>query len=118
MFLQSLNYGFIQNAIMNSRGGAKGTPLQLSFALGTSYRFNPALRKNLTESGFGDGTIWGNTFISGGVGFQSLVGPSRSMDAFASAGPTMSVSVGKWLLPYWGVTFFRFWRESAVGDRL
>ena len=44
---------------MNSRGGAKGTPLQLSFALGTSYRFSPALRKNLTESGFGDGTIWG-----------------------------------------------------------
>ena len=103
---------------MNSRGGAKGTPLQLSFALGTSYRFNPALRKNLTESGFGDGTIWGNTFISGGVGFQSLVGPSRSMDAFASAGPTMSVSVGKWLLPYWGVRFSGFAGISSWGQAL
>ncbi len=103
---------------MNSRGGAKGTPLQLSFALGTSYRFNPTLRKNLTESGFGDGTIWGNTFISGGVGFQSLVGSNRSMDALASAGPTMSVSVGKWLLPFWGLRFSGFAGISSWGQAL
>lgn len=103
---------------MNSRGGAKGTPLQLSFALGTSYRFNPLLRKNLTESGFGDGTIWGNTFISGGVGFQSLVGSNRSMDALASAGPTMSVSVGKWLLPFWGLRFSGFAGISSWGQAL
>ncbi|QIU93893.1 hypothetical protein BacF7301_06925 [Bacteroides faecium] len=102
---------------MNTPGG-KGTPLQLSFALGTSYRFNPSYRKSLTESGFGDGTIWGNTFISGGVGFQSLVGSSRSMDALASAGPTMSISVGKWLLPFWGLRFSGFagissWRQAT-----
>lgn len=103
---------------MISRGGAKGTPLQLSFALGTSYRFNPTLRKNLTECGFGDGTIWGNTFISGGVGFQSLVGSSRSMDALASAGPTMSISVGKWLLPFWGLRFSGFAGISSWGQAL
>lgn len=92
---------------MDSHGG-KGTPLQLSFALGTSYRFNPSYRKNLVESGFGDGTLWGNTFISGGLGFQLLGGSSRTMDALASAGPTMNISVGKWLLPYWGLRFSGF----------
>lgn len=102
---------------MNTPGG-KGTPLQLSFALGTSYRFNPSYRKSLTESGFGDGTIWGNTFISGGVGFQALVGSSRSMDALASAGPTMSISVGKWLLPFWGLRFSGFAGISSWGQAM
>lgn len=102
---------------MNSHGG-KGTPLQLSFALGTSYRFNPSYRKNLVESGFGDGTLWGNTFISGGLGFQLLGGSSRTMDALASAGPTMNISVGKWLLPYWGLRFSGFAGISSRGKVL
>lgn len=105
---------------INSREG-KGTPLQLSFAVGTSYRFSPSYRKRLLESGFGDGTFWGNTFISGGVGFQFLSGSGRSMGALASVGPTMSVSAGKWFLPFWGLRFSGFagissWGQAARED--
>lgn len=92
---------------MPTKGG-KGTPLQLSFALGTSYRFSPSYRSTLTESGFGDGTFWGNTFISGGAGFQFLTGTNSNVGTLASAGPTMSVSVGKWMLPFWGLRFSGF----------
>lgn len=80
MFLLSLNCDCIRNVIL-IRVRVRELPLQLSFAVGTSYRFSPSYRKRLLESGFGDGTFWGNTFISGGVGFQFLSGSGRSMGA-------------------------------------
>lgn len=101
---------------IESAGGAKGTPLQLSFAMGTSYRFSPAYRKRLVETGFGDGSFWGNTFISGGAGFQILTGSGRTVGAFASKGPTLSVSAGKWMLPFWGLRLSGFAGISTWGQ--
>lgn len=95
--------------------GAQGTPLQLSFALGTSYRFSPSYKKQLVESGFGDGTFFGNTFVSGGAGFQFLANSNSDLDG-ASVGPTFNLSVGKWLIPFWGLRFSGFAGVSPWGQ--
>lgn len=96
--------------------GALGTPLQLSFAMGTSYRFNSTYKTQLSDSGFGDGTFLGNTFVSGGAGLQFISNSKNDLGALSSAGPAFHLSVGKWLLPFWGLRFSGFAGISSWGQ--
>lgn len=92
-----------------------GTPLQLSFAMGTSYRFGSSYTKASAASGFGDGTFLGNTFVSASTGFQYLAASGRNIGTLVSSGPVVNLSVGKWLLPFWGLRVSAFGGYSAWG---
>ena len=93
---------------LHAKNGMPGTPVQLAFSIGTAYRFNTSLSRKRQETEFGDGTLWANSFISGGIGVQTLLGSGRSVGLLSSLGPSMSLSVGKWLLPLWGLRFSGF----------
>lgn len=92
----------------------EGTPFQFSMAVGTSYRFGTSYRKSLA-SGFGDGTLLGNTFVSVGAGVQTLAKSGGNLDPLAAAGPQLNLSVGKWLLPFWGIRASVFGGYSSWG---
>lgn len=91
-----------------------GTPLQFSFVMGTSYRFGTSYNKSLVTN-FGDGTFMGNAFVSASVGSQYLLNSGSGINPMVAAGPTFNVSVGKWLLPFWGLRFSAFGGYSTWG---
>lgn len=95
---------------MIPNGKGEGTPLQMNLSVGTSYRFGSGYRKAAASRGFGDGTIWGNTFISLSEGLQNTIGNLRGtgIGRLRTLGPTVNVAFGKWLVDFFGLRFSAF----------
>lgn len=93
-----------------SNGLAGATPLQMNLSLGTTYRFGSSYRSAAASRGFGDGTIWGNTFISLSEGLQNTAGNLKGGGAgrVRAAGPAINVAVGKWLVDFFGLRISAF----------
>ena len=103
---------YSQRYMPASRGA--GTPFQLSMTMGTSYRFGNSFNRSLTTN-FGDGTFWGNTFVSAAVGAQNIVKSNSGINPLVAAGPQFSLSIGKWLLPFWAIRASAFGGYSSWG---
>lgn len=91
-------------------GAAGATRMQMNLSVGTTYRFGSNYRNAAASSGFGDGTILGNTFISLSEGVQNTAGNLKGtgIGRVRAAGPTINVAVGKWLVDFFGLRFSAF----------
>lgn len=85
---------------------SSGTPLMAEFSVGTTYHF--AHRGKPLNNGEG---ILGNTFVGMSIGgINSLTGVGKlfkgeERNFMNSSGPVMSIYIGKWLKPWWGLRF-------------